>query len=282
MIIIENVTKKYGKKTALNEINCTFNNGITALLGPNGAGKSTLMSLLTMNSKPLSGSIKYNDINIYENSNQYLSQISYMPQMQSLYPEFTGYEFLNYVCLLRGIKSNKAEVNNLINKLDLNDFVYKKIKSYSGGMKQRLLFASCLLESNKIIFLDEPTAGLDPIQRINFKNILSELSLSSIIVIATHIVQDIEDIAENVVMIKDGKIIKQSSINNFMNDFNDYFYELEIEANKINYYKNNYLVTTLRKQKDKVLVRFISKTKLDNYLSSTITLEDYYIWRNNK
>lgn len=211
MLEIRNVNKCYGKKVVLKNINCKLVNGVYGLLGPNGAGKSTLMNIITTNLKADSGEIFWNGDSIKKLGDDYRSIIGYMPQGQGLYNGFTGYLFLNYIAVLKDIPKNdiKSEINRVVKSVNLVESINKKINTYSGGMKQRLLIASAIIGNPKLIILDEPTAGLDPKERIKVKNMLKSLSNDRIIIIATHIVPDIENMASYILVLKDGVLFDE-------------------------------------------------------------------------
>lgn len=208
MLEIKNLTKSYGNKIALKDVSYTFDNGIYGLLGANGAGKSTLMNLITDNVLKDSGSILYNGKDIIGMGAEYRSLIGYMPQQQGFYEHFSAKMFLYYIAEIKGIKKKDArrQVERLLEIVNLSDVADKKIGSFSGGMRQRVLLAQALLGDSKILIFDEPTAGLDPKERIKFRNYIKNISGDKIIIIATHVVSDIETIADEVVIMKDGKI----------------------------------------------------------------------------
>lgn len=212
MLEIKNISKKYGNKFVLKDINCKLTKGVYGLLGPNGAGKSTLMYIITTNLKAFTGEILWNSTPIEKLGKEYQNILGYMPQGQGLYNGFTGYMFLNYIAVLKDIpkKSINSEIKKAIASVNLIDQIHQKIGTYSGGMKQRLLIASAILGDPKLIILDEPTAGLDPKERVRVKEMLSSLAKDRIIIIATHIVPDIENIAEHILILKDGELLKET------------------------------------------------------------------------
>lgn len=213
MLEIKNLNKSYGKHKVLKGINCKLDNGVYGLLGPNGAGKSTLMNIITTNLKSDSGTVLWDGKNINEDKDSYLSILGYMPQQQGLYNGFTGYMFLNYIAVLKSIpkKEMKSEIDRVVKAVNLQDSIYRKIGAYSGGMKQRLLIASSIIGNPKLIIFDEPTAGLDPKERIRVKNMLKNLAKDKVIIVATHIVPDIENIAKEVLVLKDGVLLAETS-----------------------------------------------------------------------
>lgn len=213
MLEIRNLSKSYGKKLALNNINLKFDNGLYGLLGPNGAGKSTLMNIITDNLKADNGEILWNGIDYQTLGVKYREILGYMPQQQGLYNGFTGKRFLNYIAVLKDIPKKEIllQIEESAKKVNLQNELDKKINMYSGGMKQRLLIASCILGNPKLIIFDEPTAGLDPKERVRVKKLMQELSSKSIVIIATHIVPDIENITKEIVILKEGVLIEKNT-----------------------------------------------------------------------
>lgn len=212
---IKGLSKHYGKKTALNNISITLNDGIYGLLGPNGAGKSTLMNIITQNiTFDKGGSIEWNGENALKMGADFRSLIGFMPQQQELYPSFTAEWFVGYLAALKGIppKKIKDDVLRVLTLVELSDYANKKIGGFSGGMKQRVLIAQALLGDPKLVILDEPTAGLDPKQRVIIRRLIGSLSEGRIIIVSTHIVSDIETIADRIVMIRSGEIIENGSV----------------------------------------------------------------------
>ena len=209
MLEIKNLKKSYGKKVALKEFNYTFENGIYGLLGANGAGKSTLMNLITDNVKRDSGEILYDGKEILNMGNSYRELLGYMPQQQGFYENFSARMFLYYMAELKGIKKKEAkkQIEELLSLVNLSDVADKKIGGFSGGMKQRVLLAQALLGNPKILILDEPTAGLDPKERVNLRNYIHKLSEDKIILLATHVVSDVETIADRILVMKDGELV---------------------------------------------------------------------------
>ena len=202
---IDNLTKHYADKMALDHISCSLTPGITGLLGANGAGKSTLMRMICGVMKPTSGSIMLDQYDVAKK--EYRNLIGYLPQDFGYYPEFTGLEFLLYVAALKGLDKQSAKTRGLelLEQVNLEGAAEKKIKTYSGGMKRRLGIAQALINRPKLIVLDEPTAGLDPKERVRFRHIFEQLGKDSIVLLSTHIVSDIEKCADRVVIIKDGQ-----------------------------------------------------------------------------
>ena len=210
---LEHISKEYKNTTALDDFSMTFSEGIYGLLGPNGAGKSTLMKLITRNIKPTAGEIYLDGTDIHTLNREYQRLIGYMPQQQAIYPFYTGRMFLAYMGLLKGVEKKvlNDEIEKYASKVNLLDVLDRKVGTYSGGMKQRLLIAQAFLGDSKIIIFDEPTAGLDPKERIHVRNLIHDNSAGKIILIATHVVQDIEDIASQIMLLKKGVLIEMAA-----------------------------------------------------------------------
>lgn len=206
---IDRLTKQYQNKIAVDRISLQLNTGIYGLLGANGAGKTTLMRMVCGILKPTSGTITFDGIDVSEE--RYRSMLGYLPQDFGYYPEFTGEDFLLYMAALKGMRKPQArrKTVELLKLVSLHDVAKKKIKTYSGGMKQRLGIAQALLNQPKLLVLDEPTAGLDPEERVRFRDLIKDLGKDSIVLLSTHIVSDIEHIADDILMMKSGQLIYQ-------------------------------------------------------------------------
>ena len=274
LLKINNLQKHYRKNIALHNISLTLTPGIYGLVGPNGAGKSTFMNII-------SGLITYDfgtvSCDEYEFlSNEYYQNFGYLPQYNDLYENFTCREFLSYICILKEIEDNKIidEVLGLVNLIDKAD---KKIKSLSGGMKQRLSVCQTLLNDPKIILLDEPTAGLDPRERIRLKNILGQLAKNKIIIVSTHIISDMENLADKIILLKNGEVIACKKPNDLIGEVKKYFYEAIINVEELKDFKTNQ-ITHIQPIASGYRIKFISK-KMETYqLCNDISLEDVYLY----
>ena len=212
---LNGVNKHYGSKHALIDFDYDFHDGVYGLLGPNGAGKSTMMNLITQNIPADPDSeILWNGEDINKLQAKYRRRIGFMPQQQELYPSFTASRFVGYLAALKGIKKEKieSEVERVLDLVELSEQADQKLGGFSGGMKQRVLIAQALLGNPKLLILDEPTAGLDPKQRVITRNLISRLSKDKIVIISTHIVSDIETIADRILLIKQGELIDEGTV----------------------------------------------------------------------
>lgn len=218
MLELKDISKRYGKKVALHSFSYSFDKGIYALLGPNGAGKSTLMNITAGVIQRSGGQIFLNGKNIAKQNAQYKAAFGYMPQQQALINTFSPVQFLGYIAGLKGLSKREADeqIPALLKKVELFDNSREKIGGFSGGMKQRLLFSQSLLGSPEIVILDEPTVGLDPRQRVILRGVIEDYSKEHTVIISTHIVSDVESLAAEVIMLKNGRIIESGRCGEFL------------------------------------------------------------------
>lgn len=280
-IEIKNVDKYYGKKQALYDINLTIENGMFGLLGRNGAGKTTLMKLLAVLHRKKSGTITVCGVPI-ENEKKIREMTGYLPQDFSLYPSMTVDESLEYLGILSGMKKDERRRRRdmLITKVNLNQQRRKKIKELSGGMRRRLGIAQALLHDPKILIVDEPTAGLDPEERIRFRNLLSEVAEDRIVILSTHIVGDIEASCENLAVMNDGRILWSGKVADLIGEAEGKVYSVTTDSKFINQIRNIYTVTNTVLQGQYVHARIVSDTYPDiiGAKQEEPDLEDAYIW----
>ena len=210
---IEHLTKKYGEKVALRDFTYTFTPGIYGILGANGAGKSTLMNLITDNAKCTEGQILWNGTDILKLGKRFRAKLGYMPQQQGMYNDFSARAFLRYMAQIKEIPKKQAneQIEELLDVVNLREDAHKKVGGFSGGMRQRVLLAQALLGDPKILILDEPTAGLDPRERLRLRQYISDLAQDRIVFLTTHIVSDIESIADDVLLMKQGELVRHGA-----------------------------------------------------------------------
>jgi len=208
-LTIQSLTKTYGNKVALREFSYTFTPGIYGILGANGAGKSTLMNLITDNVKRDSGSILWNGTDILKLGRSFRREVGYMPQQQGMYPDYSARDFLCYMAAVKELprKESRRQIEELLAVVNLSEDAHKRLGGFSGGMRQRVLLAQALLGDPKILILDEPTAGLDPKERLRLRQYISDLARNKIVFLTTHIVSDIESIANDVLLMKQGELV---------------------------------------------------------------------------
>lgn len=225
MISIKNISKSYKDVKALNDFSYDFGCGIYAILGPNGSGKSTLMNIMTDNVSPDSGSISFSEKNGTSKSRD--QKIGYIPQYPGMYPNFTVYEMLDYVAILNKAENREMQIRELMTVFDLNEYTHKKIRALSGGTRQRLAIAQGFIGHPELVILDEPTAGLDPVQRVAFKNFIAEQKGKMTIIISTHIVSDVEEVADEVIFLKRGVIVKAGTLEHIIKGIEERCWRVE-------------------------------------------------------
>ncbi len=279
---IRNLSKIYGDKKAVNNVNLTLTNGVYGLLGANGAGKSTFMKMLCDIQTSSSGKITLNEKNIKVLGEKYREKIGYLPQNFSYYPDFTVFDFLMYVSSLKGLEKSKAvkKSKELIDIVGLKAKEKEKMKNLSGGMKQRVGIAQAMLNEPQILILDEPTAGLDPKERVNFRNLISAFSKDRIVILSTHIVSDIEYIAEKIILMKDGEILHFGKPNEITSEIDNYVFECTVPSSEVDRYTSEFNVANLKNiDNNRTILRIVSnKAPMPNAQRVNANLEDLYLY----
>lgn len=279
-LTINKVNKKYGKKVAVDNVSAKLQPGITALLGANGSGKTTLMRILVDALKADSGTVLWNGKDIQDSMDDYLSCLGYLPQHMGDYPSFKVDQFLEYMGALKGLKLEyiKQRIDYLLKELHLEAQRKKKIKTLSGGMKQRLKIAQALLNDPSVLILDEPTVGLDPKERNQFSMMLSTLSQDKIILLSTHIVSDIENIANKVLLMKDGEFIDYNHPEKLLSELNGMVFEKQVTIDELNKIVNRIIICNQRNNGNNIVIRFISEEIIEGACEVTPTLSDLYLY----
>lgn len=285
---IYNITKSYKNNLALNSFTITLCPGIYALLGPNGSGKSTLMNIITDNLKADSGEITYtSDDGVTENvlkmGVRFREKLGFMPQYPGLYPNFTVERFMWYMAALKGLPKEKAknDIPEILAAVELDDVPKRKIGALSGGMKQRLTLAQAVLGDPEILILDEPTAGLDPKQRISIRNYISRIAFNKIVIIATHVVSDIEFIARDIIMLKKGVIVDNAPQHELTKKIEGKVWNVPCLESEVQSMQNTFRVTNIARDEESgnVSLRVLSDEKpSEDSKIVTPTLEDYYLY----
>ena len=281
-IRISHLTKRFGDKTALDDVSLTLDAGVHALLGPNGAGKSTLINILTDSIERDKGEVLYNDYEITSLGAKYRELLGYMPQQQRLYDNYTAEEFLKYMAAVKGIAPARAreQIAELLKVVNLWEVRRKKVGGFSGGMKQRVLLAQALLGEPRILILDELTAGLDPSERINIRNYIATVAQKMIVLFATHVVSDIECIAKDVIMIRDGRICKTGTPMGLIDGMQGKVGELPCKLEDLEQLQTKYCVGNVYQRREGLRVRIVGDELPEEALpvKDSIDLEDVYMY----
>ena len=281
-LYIENVSKQFNDKKAVDNISLKITPGVWGLLGENGAGKTTLMRIIAGIMKPTSGKVMYDGIPIATLQESYRDIFGYLPQEFGFYPEFTVVDYLEYVATLKGLspQSTKRKIEELLRKLTLMDVRHKKISKLSGGMKRRVGIAQALLNEPEILILDEPTSGLDPGERVRFRNLLSEFAHDRIVLISTHIVSDVEYIATQNAVMKDGKLIATGTTEELVKLVEGKVWNATIPASVLPEYEQKLRIVNLRNENDGgVSIRYLAEQSLvKNSISVAPHLEDLNLY----
>lgn len=278
---LNNLTKKFGDFIAVDHINLTMNSGVYGLLGVNGAGKTTLMRMLCTLLKPTGGSIACNGKDIFKMDGGYRKLLGYLPQDFGFYPEFTVQDYLLYIATIKGLRpaAAKRKVKELIPQVGLTKAANKKMKKLSGGMKRRAGIAQAMLNDPGILILDEPTAGLDPNERIRFRNLISELSEERLVLLSTHIVSDIEYTANEILLMKDGKLVRKGTADEIIDSMTETVWECIVDKNMVSDFVKKYKISNMKSEPQGVILRIISPEKPSfDAVCAEATLEDVFLY----
>mgnify|MGYP003302529488 FL=1 len=280
-LTISNLTKESGTLRAVDHVNFTMTNGVYGLLGVNGAGKTTLMRMLTTLIKPTSGEILWDGQDVYAMDGQYRKLLGYLPQDFGYYPDFSIYDYLMYIASIKGIRPTAAKerVKLLLKQVGLVRARHKKMKTLSGGMKRRAGIAQAMLNDPKILILDEPTAGLDPSERIRFRNLISELSEDRIVLLSTHIVSDIEYIANEILLMKDGSITMSGTAEEIVATMPEKVWTFTVPKAQIDAYLKAYKVANVKTVPGGAELRVLSTVRPNSgAVEAEPNLEDAFLY----
>lgn len=278
---IENLSKSFGDVKALNHMSFTFTPGVYGILGPNGAGKSTLINLITNNIARQEGEIFWNGQEILKGNKEYRRILGYMPQQQGYYEDFTAGAFLMYMAHLKGLdrRTAKSRSRELLQIFNLESTRNKRIGGFSGGMKQRLLLAQALLNDPELLILDEPTAGVDPQERIHIRNYISQIATNRIVLLATHIVSDIEAIAKEILLLKSGNLLESDTPGRLIEKVRKNVWNIEIAEAELPDIQAQYLISNLRKNEKGMSLKVISEEPPANAQPEmAVNLDDVYLF----
>lgn len=280
-LILENISKQYKDKCAVNNLNVELTPGVYGLLGPNGAGKSTLMRIMTDILNPTEGKVTLNGEDIRVMGDRYREMLGYLPQNFGIYKNFTAHKFLMYIAALKGLTTRSAEkkINELLELVNLKENSKKKLGTFSGGMKQRVGIAQALLNDPKILILDEPTTGLDPKERVRFRNLISDMSKDKIVIFSTHIVSDIEYISKEVLLLKNGELIEKNSTHNILKNMENKVWSAVVDEKTLDKLNKDFKVGNIMRGEEGIKVRIVSEEKpLPQAENEVPRLEDLYMY----
>ena len=280
VLSIQNLSKKYRKeKFGLKDYSITIENGILGLLGPNGAGKSTLMKIIATISQPTEGTLTLDGHDIVKEPDYVRKILGYLPQDFGVYANLNAYEFLEYMAAMKGVGGSglRKRIEMLLEGVNLSEAARLPIGTYSGGMKQRIGIAQALLNDPKVLIFDEPTVGLDPEERVRFRNLISGMANDCIIILSSHIVSDIETIADEVAIMQNGTLIAKGTQADVIKAVDGKIFEIVLDSASSDAFKTNYHVIDSTRQKDKIKIRYISDLPSNGSSACTATLEDAYL-----
>jgi ABC-2 type transport system ATP-binding protein len=280
-LTIDHVSKRYRANTlALQDFSLELGSGILGLLGPNGAGKTTLMSILATITKPTSGTIRWNETDLAADPNAIRNVLGYLPQDFGVYPNLNAVEFLEYLAAVKGLDAptSRRRIDELLNLVNLTDVRKRSLGGYSGGMRQRIGIAQALLNDPKLLIVDEPTAGLDPEERVRFRNLLSDLSGDRIVILSTHIVSDVEATATDIALISQGKLVAHAAPEDLLRAVEGKVWEWVVPSSDLIAARQRYLISNTTRRSDGVHVRLLASEPPPGTIQVAPTLEDAYLF----
>ena len=278
-LTFDGLVKNYDTVKALKGVSFTLTPGVNGLLGPNGAGKSTMMNILSGNLSQTAGRITFNGEDIRSMGKAFRKRLGYMPQQQALYPGFTAAQFLGYMATLRGMEKAEATdaVHRVLRQVELEDVALRRIKTFSGGMKQRLLIAQAILADPDVLVLDEPTAGLDPKQRIAIRNLIASLAERKIVIVSTHVVSDISGIAKEILLLKQGELISRQSPAELIRQIDGIVWEVSVSKDDLPNWQSRYRISNMAYDGSDFCLRLLSDEAVPGGHPVKPNLEDVYL-----
>lgn len=279
-LTIENVEKKFDEFIAVDNLSIEMDNGVYGLLGVNGAGKTTLMRMICTLLKPTNGYILCDGNDIFQMGAEYRKMLGYLPQDYGYYPDFSVKDYLLYVASIKGLQPivAKKRMEDLLEQVGMTRYSRKKMKHLSGGMLRRVGIAQAMLNDPKILVLDEPTAGLDPNERVRFRNLISELSTERLVLLSTHIVSDIEYVANKILLMKDGSIRKNGTASELLSGMSEKVWICKTDKSNSVLLNKKYKVSNIKMEEDEAVLRIISSNKpIENAVETKATLEDLFL-----
>ena len=278
-LTFDGLVKNYDTVKALKSVSFTLTPGVNGLLGPNGAGKSTMMNILSGNLSQTAGRITFNGEDIRNMGKAFRKRLGYMPQQQALYPGFTAAQFLGYMATMRGMEKAEATdaVHRVLRQVALEDVATRKIKTFSGGMKQRLLIAQAILADPDVLVLDEPTAGLDPKQRIAIRNLIASLAERKIVIVSTHVVSDIAGIAKEILLLKQGELISRQSPAELIRQIDGIVWEVSVSKDDLPNWQSRYRISNMAYDGSDFCLRLLSDEAVPGGHPVKPNLEDVYL-----
>ena len=280
-LTLQNITKKYERVLVLNDISLTLKPGIYGLLGANGAGKTTLFRIICRLMEPTHGSIKFNGKNVNQQAEAYRTNLGFLPQDFSYYPDFTGMRFMLYIAALKGLNNTVAKKRSLelLKQVGLEEMKDIKIRKYSGGMKQRLGIAQAMLNNPQILILDETTVGLDPKERVKFRKLISSFANNKIVILSTHIVADVEYIANEIIVLKKGMILNKGTTDILLKEIQNHVWECFVNMDQINLFEDKFIVSNRKYTENGAVLRIVSTNQPAlNAKKVEPSLEDLYLY----
>lgn len=280
-LCMNNLSKRFGDFTAVDSVTLTMTTGVYGLLGLNGAGKTTLMRMLCTLLTPTQGQITFDGQDIFKMDAAYRNLLGYLPQEFGFYPDFTVRDYLLYIAAIKGVRPAAAQerVRTLLHQVGLEKAAKRKMKKLSGGMKRRAGIAQAMLNDPRILILDEPTAGLDPNERIRFRNLISELSENRLVLLSTHIVSDVEYIANEIWLMNAGRIVEQGNAEDLIRSMRDQVWRLTVPRSEVASYAARFKVANIKAGHDNAELRIVSPVKPSpDAMLETATLEDVFLY----